>query len=382
MWRYHNNTPIFSWAHGKICTISDPILIFVFEHDSQRMNTKHSFQTQRQARGEASSMVSFQKCCRRDIRIWSQHEHYHRATDHSFDICALPANEAQCPWRWRYINLWRGTAAEPARKEDNESPNTTPFLRTFVYRDRTVVCATSDIWMYSHKTDLFLFQEDMGKNMEAVYRQTLDFLGVDQNHQTSFARVNTHKEIRFEWMRTLIGATQSLKSLLPPKRKLVWADGFDIVNMKHAKRPKLDPEFETSNQFSWNWCSIGIVGRNLDHWKHRELWQSFNKRSLYFDEPWKENESSPPQWSTICIHLYYSQVFCLFSVFRQEGTEVNVDTATEEPAAEPSEPSEPSQPEADPADEDNDGDGFSENEGDCDDNDEDLSRRSRRWWIL
>ena len=71
--------------------------------------------------------------------------------------------------------------------------------------------------------------------------------------------------------------------------------------------------------------------------------------------------------------LLFASFFACSQSFDKEGTEVNVDTATEEPSGEPSEPSEPSQPETDPADEDNDGDGFSENQGDCDDNDEDLN---------
>ena len=71
--------------------------------------------------------------------------------------------------------------------------------------------------------------------------------------------------------------------------------------------------------------------------------------------------------------LLFASFFACSQSFDEKGTEVNVDTATEEPSGEPSEPSEPSQPETDPADEDNDGDGFTENEGDCDDNDEDLN---------
>jgi len=44
--------------------------------------------------------------------------------------------------------------------------------------------------------------------------------------------------------------------------------------MRHAKRPKLDPELEKKlrTQFSSEIDALSaIVGRNLDHWKHREL---------------------------------------------------------------------------------------------------------------
>ena len=168
-------------------------------------------------------------------------------------------------------------AAEPARKRGQRIPkhNTLPSALLYTEIGRLSVQIQRYLDVFPQEQILFLFQEDMGKNMEAVYRQTLDFLGVNQNHQTSFARVNTHKEIRFEWMRTLIGATpQSLKSLLPPKRRARLSRWLRRVNMKHAKRPKLDPEFEKKlrTQFSSEIDALSaIVGRNLDHWKHREL---------------------------------------------------------------------------------------------------------------
>lgn len=71
--------------------------------------------------------------------------------------------------------------------------------------------------------------------------------------------------------------------------------------------------------------------------------------------------------------LLFTSFFACSQSFDKEGTEVNVEPA-EEPAEEPAgEPSEPSQPETNPADVDSDGDGFTENEGDCDDSDEDLN---------
>lgn len=64
--------------------------------------------------------------------------------------------------------------------------------------------------------------------------------------------------------------------------------------------------------------------------------------------------------------LLFASFFACSQSFNKEGNEVNVDTATE-----PS--GDPSQPEANSADEDNDGDGFSENQGDCNDNNPELN---------
>ena len=168
-------------------------------------------------------------------------------------------------------------AAEPARKKGQRIPKHNTLPSALLYTEIGRLSAQIQRYMdvFPRNNILFLFQEDMGNNMEDVYRQTLTFLDVDLNHQTSFARVNTHKEIRSEWVRTLIGATpQSIKSLLPPKRRARVSRWLRRVNMKHAKRPKLDPMLEKRlrTQFSSEIDTLSaIVGRKLDHWKHREL---------------------------------------------------------------------------------------------------------------
>ena len=168
-------------------------------------------------------------------------------------------------------------AAEPARKRGQRIPkhNTLPSALLYTEIGRLSVQIQRYLDVFPRENILFLFQEDMGENIEAVYRQTLEFLGVDLNHQISFERINTHKEIRFEWMRTLIGATpQSVKSLLPPRRRAKLSRWLRHINMRHAKRPKLDPELEKKlrTQFSGEIDALStIVGRKLDHWKHREL---------------------------------------------------------------------------------------------------------------
>ena len=168
-------------------------------------------------------------------------------------------------------------AAEPARKQGKRIPkhNTLPSALFYMEIGQLSIQIQRYLNVFPRENILFLFQEDMGKNMEDVYRTTLEFLGVDPKHQNSFARVNTHKEIRFEWIRTLIGATpQSIKSLIPPKRRTNISRWLRRVNMRHAKRPKLDPELEKDlrKQFSSEIDALAaIVNRNLDHWKHREL---------------------------------------------------------------------------------------------------------------
>ena len=168
-------------------------------------------------------------------------------------------------------------AAEPARKRGLRIPkhNTLPSALFYTEIGRLSVQIQRYLDIFPRKQLLFLFQEDMSKNMEQVYRQTLTFLQVDPDHHISFERVNTHKEIRFEWVRTLIGATpQSFKSFFPEKRRARLSRWLRKINMKHARRPALDPSFEKKlrTQFYAEIDTLSaIVERNLDHWKNREL---------------------------------------------------------------------------------------------------------------
>ena len=168
-------------------------------------------------------------------------------------------------------------AAEPARKRGQRIPkhNTLPSALLYTEIGRLSVQIKRYLDVFPKEQILFLFQEDMGNNMEDVYQKTLHFLGVDETFKTSFSRVNTHKEVRFDWMRKLIGATpQSIKSIVPSKRREKLSRLLRRVNMKHATRPKLDPELEKKlrTQFSGEIDALSaIVGRNLEHWKAREL---------------------------------------------------------------------------------------------------------------
>lgn len=164
-------------------------------------------------------------------------------------------------------------AAEPARKRGNRIPkhNTLPSALFYTEIGRLSVQIQRYLHIFPRDQILFLFQEDMAKEMKQVYKKTLTFLNVDPEYHTSFARVNTHKEIRFEWMRSLIGATpQSFKSILPHKGRAKLSRWLRKVNMKHAQRATLDPSLEKKlrAQFSDEIDALSrIVGRNLDHWK-------------------------------------------------------------------------------------------------------------------
>ena len=87
----------------------------------------------------------------------------------------------------------------------------------------------------------------------------------------NFARVNTHKEVRFETLRKVIGKTpQSLKDRIPKRPRKMLSKTIRKYNSKHAERKKISPE--TDNMLRSE--LVGeidrletICGRDLNHWR-------------------------------------------------------------------------------------------------------------------
>ena len=58
------------------------------------------------------------------------------------------------------------------------------------------------------------------------------------------------------------------------KRRVKVSRWLRRVNMKHAQRPNLDPKLERKLRIEFSSeidALSAIIGRNLEHWKHREL---------------------------------------------------------------------------------------------------------------
>lgn len=167
--------------------------------------------------------------------------------------------------------------AEPARKRGQRIPkhNTLPSALYYTEIARLSVQIQRYLDVFPKEQILFLFQEDMHKNTAEEYRKALLFLGVDPDVQLSFDKINTHKEIRFEFIRSLIGATpQSVKSYLPTSLRTKISKMVRKINMKHAKRKPIAPELEKKlrRQFASEIDDLGtLVGRDLSSWKTKEF---------------------------------------------------------------------------------------------------------------
>ena len=167
--------------------------------------------------------------------------------------------------------------AEPARKRGEQIPKNNSIVSALFYTDIGTLSVQIQRYLdiFPREQVLFLFQEDMKTKMPTLYKDTLSFLGVHTDFSPDFARINSHKEIRYEFVRKLIGKTPTpFKRILPASKQQQLSRWLRKINTKHAKRPKLDPTLEhrLRSQFLNEIEALSvIVERDLNHWKAQEL---------------------------------------------------------------------------------------------------------------
>ena len=165
-------------------------------------------------------------------------------------------------------------AAEPARRNGKQIPKNNSIVSALYYTDIGTLSTQIQRYLniFPREQILFLFQEDMKTKMPEMYIQTLEFLGVHTDFAPDFTKVNTHKEIRSEFLRKVIGKTPTpFKRILPATKQKKLSRWLRKINSKHAKRPALDPqlEYRLEPNFHGNRRAFAIVHRDLNHWNLR-----------------------------------------------------------------------------------------------------------------
>lgn len=122
-----------------------------------------------------------------------------------------------------------------------------------------------------------IFFSDFTTHTGDVYRDVLDFLGVPDDHRSSFPRINAAEEHRWRALaqmtqqppRSLVQCVAWLKRTLPVERFGVLSR-LRSWNSRRKRRPPLDPEFRRELILEFE-DEIGLVericGRRLDHWR-------------------------------------------------------------------------------------------------------------------
>lgn len=164
-------------------------------------------------------------------------------------------------------------AAEPERRQGRQIPKYCTLISALMYRDIAHVADQLERYLtiFPREQVHVLFQEDMKTQMAELYRSTLEFLGVNPDFQTEFKQINTHKEVRFDGIRKLIGVTPAgLKDLIPSDLRQRLSKGLKRLNSKHAERKKMRPETERMLRTELDEQIVKLAeltGRNLDHWR-------------------------------------------------------------------------------------------------------------------
>ena len=167
--------------------------------------------------------------------------------------------------------------AEPYRKKGQRIPKHNSIPSTLLYTK--VASLSEQIQRYFDHFPCeqihIIFQEDMKLCMPELYHKTLNFLGVDSDFTTNFSRVNSHKEIRSEGLRRMIGAIpQPLKKRLPNQARAHFRKLMRRFNTRHAQRSPLDPHLEQRlrHDFKDEICTLELLlQRDLTHWKAKEI---------------------------------------------------------------------------------------------------------------
>ena len=122
--------------------------------------------------------------------------------------------------------------------------------------------------------------DDFVQDTAKVYRETLQFLGVDPRFETYFDKKNSNKKVRNTTLQTLLKYPPA-KVLeigkvfvpLPPSMRRALLEGvkqkLKRFNTKHVPRPPLDPELRRSLQkeFAPEVERLSnLLGRDLTHW--------------------------------------------------------------------------------------------------------------------
>ena len=128
--------------------------------------------------------------------------------------------------------------------------------------------------------------DDFRVDTAAVYRDTLDFLGIDNSFQTTFDIVNPNKEVRLEWLLRLISVTgfslmllkdrltylATIYSLVPYTYRTRAVKGIIAAYTKYERRSPLTADLRRrlNDELRADIDQLSaLIDRDLSHW-HRQ----------------------------------------------------------------------------------------------------------------
>lgn len=166
--------------------------------------------------------------------------------------------------------------AEEDRKRGLRIPKTVMVVDTLYYRD--TIRYTEQVRRYfdvfGRENVFIVIFEDFTNKTDEVYKETLSFLGVNQDFQPVFRVVNPNKRIRSRFLsKLLINPPQKLQSfanvLLPSGFRQTVVKTLWTFSTVYEPRTVIDPELRNTLrvEFASDIETLSVLlGRNLTRW--------------------------------------------------------------------------------------------------------------------
>jgi len=162
--------------------------------------------------------------------------------------------------------------AESARAEGRCLPPQTPLREGLLYR--RVAKFSEQIMRYKRYFPAdqicFVLHSDLRSDTPGVYRNVLEFLGVDTEFTPEFPVVNSSKVTRSEGLRKIVSSVPSwLKDSIPNPLRLAVRSRFRHWNTVHQSRPRLSPQLRQRllREFHPEVTAVSaLINRDLSHW--------------------------------------------------------------------------------------------------------------------
>lgn len=167
-------------------------------------------------------------------------------------------------------------AAEPDRAAGRRIPRSIHAVHALRYR--RIVAFSEQVERYlrvfGREQVLILLYDDLARDPAAVFRTTLEFLGVDPDFHTTFERINEAQQLRFRKVREIqknlpSGLVLWLRQTMPRPVRAGLVGLFTMITYRNAKRPPMRPELRTRllEEYRGEIDRLGaLIGRDLSGW--------------------------------------------------------------------------------------------------------------------
>ncbi len=166
--------------------------------------------------------------------------------------------------------------AENDRKNGNRIPKKCKRKEALFYSE--VVKFTEQVERYFHvfgrkKVHVIIF-DDFKNQTSKVYKETLDFLGVNSNFRPEFKIINANKKVRSKVLRNFLQTPppiikKTAKVVLPSLFRKFLSYNLKKMNTKYVPRPPMDPDLrkQLQEKFKPEIENLSkLLGRDLSHW--------------------------------------------------------------------------------------------------------------------